>query len=174
MVFTKEMSDIVDYLSERKDYVIYAGFAAYLQAGVESSADVDVFVSSMDDVKHISADFFDKGWKKKAAHTDKKHYLVCSVEKGKTTFDICFSRNAAAVLLPQKVRMNFRGKSLYVLSPEALFLTKMNQLSRIDRSDVKTERDRRVIAVLRKKIVVRKLKSFVQSTKDMFWLKGYS
>ncbi len=166
------MQEILDYLQTKEDYALFAGFAAFLHTGVEPSPDIDVFFSSAAAVKASTDDFTTKGWNRiRTGYTD--DYFMNTVEKNGTTFDIIYSAPAKEVLLPHKVRVRFKGTYLYTISVEALLLTKMNQLTSLERSDYKTKRDREVIHILRQKIDVQELRELLKDVKDSFWVKGH-
>ena len=171
MTLTSEMQEILEYLHTKKNYALFAGFAAFLHTGVEPSPDIDVFVSSVDDVKDIADDFTQKGWTP-IQHTTNT-YFMDTVEKNNTTFDILFSKSAKEVFFPQRVKIYFEDKCLYSISVEALLLTKMNQVASRERSDCKTKRDREVIHMLRKKINVQNLREMLEDLEDSFWTEGY-
>ena len=61
MKFNNEMKEIIEYLNTRDSYVIFAGFAAYLQAGLDSSDDIDIFVAP-EEISKIAEEFEKKGW----------------------------------------------------------------------------------------------------------------
>lgn len=168
MTLTPEMEEILQYLCTKDDYALFAGFAAYLHTGVEPSPDIDVFVSSYNDVKKVTEDFIKKGWTLKRTND-----FMSTVEKNGTTFDIIFSENAQKVFLPSKVMVSFQGNPLYTTNVEALLVTKMNQVASPKRSEEKTKRDREVIRVLQKKIDVQKLRKLFQTLEDSFWTEGY-
>ena len=59
---------------------------------------------------------------------------------------------------------------LIVISPEALFITKMNsQIASPNRTEEKRKKDSEVINELRKKIDIEKLKELVSKLKPEFW-----
>jgi len=41
-MLTNEMQEIINFLSEKDNYAIFAGFAGFLHTGVASSADIDM------------------------------------------------------------------------------------------------------------------------------------
>jgi hypothetical protein len=170
MNITEEMKEILQYLSNKDNYALFAGFAAFLCTGIESSADIDILVSSYGDIKKITEDFISSGWDHIQFRTDK--ISMSTVKKNKTTFDIIFSQFARK-LFPSRIVVSFDGKKLFCISLEALLLTKLNQLAAIERSEEKTRRDRLVIRVLRKKIDVRKMRELLQNLEDSFWTEGY-
>jgi hypothetical protein len=162
------MEEILQYLHKRDGYALFAGFAAFLLTGVEPSPDIDIFVSSRNDVQKIADDFIPKGW-----NVQRTEEWINTVEKNGTTLDIVFSDNAKKAFLPCKIAVPFKGKKLFSVTPEALLLTKMNQLTSQERSDDKTKRDRKVIYQLRKEIQVKKLKMLLENLEDTFWTEGY-
>jgi len=116
--------------------------------------------------------FLEKAWKKTRELLN-KNSLILTLEKNKTTLDICFSEKCKELFLPEKVIIKFEDKTLYAINPEALFFTKLNQLTYQDRTENKTKRDREVISILRKKINVNKLKKLIEKTSEDFWITGY-
>jgi len=44
----KEMHELLDFLSQKDDYAIFAGFAAQLLLGIKASPDIDILVRSKD------------------------------------------------------------------------------------------------------------------------------
>jgi hypothetical protein len=171
MPITLEMEEILHYLHAKDNYALFAGFAAFLHTGVEVSPDIDVFVSSLPDVAEIADEFIKKGWHQTRHPTDT--LFLSTVKKGTTTFDILFSEPAQKVLLPRKIPVDFQGYHLFTISLEGLLLTKMNQVASMGRSDDKTQRDRKVIHIVRQKIDVKKLRSLLLDLEDSFWTKGY-
>lgn len=170
MSITPEMEEILQYLRNKDNYALFAGFCAFLLTGVEPSPDIDVFVLSGEDVKQITDDFLEKGWRKIRYTTD--DIFMSTVEKNGTTLDVVFSE-PAKIFLSDKIRVFFKGNQLFVITPEALLLTKMNQITSPERSDEKTKRDRAVIHILRKKIDVKNLRRLLLCLEDSFWTKGY-
>jgi hypothetical protein len=168
MNITPEMEEIVQYLHDKSNYAIFAGFAAFLLTGVESSPDIDIFVSSRNDIKKITDDFVTKGWNLLCQND-----FVTTVEKRGTTFDIIFSESARKVFFPCRMRVPFKDKHLFCISSEALLLTKMNQLTSLQRSDYKTKRDRTVIDILRQTIDGEKVIQLVVNLEDSFWTEGW-
>jgi hypothetical protein len=170
MSITPEMEEVLQYLQKKDSYALFAGFAAFLLTGVEPSPDIDVFVVSEKDVNQITDDFLKKGWRKMRYITD--DIFLSTVEKNNTTFDIIFSKTAK-IFLQDRIQIHFKSIRVFVISPEALFLTKMNQVASPERSDEKTKRDREVIHILRKTIDVKALKKLLQNVDYSFWTKGY-
>lgn len=168
LTITPEMEEIIHYLHNKDNYALFAGFAAFLLTGIEPSFDVDIFVSSCNDVKKIVNDFVKKRWTLQYS-TD----FMSTFEKNNTTFDIIFSETAKKAFLPGKVQVYVEGSSLYIISPEALLLTKLNQVFSLQRSAEKTKRDRKVIHILRQRIDVRELRMILQNIDDTFWTERY-
>ena len=168
MDITSEMEEILHYLHRKDDYALFAGFAAYLHTGVEPSPDIDIFVSSLSNVKEITEDFIKKGWT--VLHS---HDFFSTLEKNGTTFDIFFSKIAERAFLPCSIVIPYKDLSLSVISAEALFITKMAQVASLERSAEKTARDRRVIHILRQKIDGKKVKELFQNIDDSFWTEGW-
>ena len=168
MDITSEMGEILRYLHKKDDYALFAGFTAYLHTGAEPSPDIDIFVSSLNDVKEITEDFISKGWI--VLHLCDS---FSTLEKNGATFDIIFSKTAERAFLPCAIKVPFKDLSLSVISAEALFLTKMAQVASLERSPEKTARDRRVIHILRQKIDGKKVKELFQNIDDSFCIEGW-
>ena len=166
MILTPELKEIIQYLHTKDHYAVFAGFCAFLLTGVEPSFDIDVFVLSADTVKQITEDFIKKGWRIQYTADG-----MGTVKKNDTTFDIIYSK-PAKIFLCNRIQVSFKGYRLFVITPEALFLTKMNQLTSLKRTEEKTKRDRDVIHILRQKIDVEKLRTLLQTVDDSFWTKG--
>ncbi|MBU6998121.1 MAG: hypothetical protein HXS51_06765 [Theionarchaea archaeon] len=171
MPITAEMEEIISYLSGRDDYAIFAGFAAFLHTGVEPSPDIDILIDLPEKVGKIMEDFLEKGWKRICYSS--QHFVTGTVKNHDTTLDICFSPPACHALLPGRTTISYEGTPLLVITPEALFLTKMNQLTSPLRTDAKTARDRQVIEILRKKIEVSALRELLDNLEDSFWTLGW-
>lgn len=169
MTFTPEMQEIIDYLQDKDNYACFGGLAAFLYTGIECSADIDVFVDSIENVKAIAKDFIDKGWKEIARKTDRDYYIIITVEKNNTTFDIYYSKLSSECFLPDKVELEQDGKKAWAINAEALLLTKINQLTSLKRTEEKTLRDRKVIHLLREKIEPQKVKDLLQKIPYVFW-----
>ena len=169
-MITQEMREILEFLSPRNDYLIFAG---YLLTKVEPSADVDIFVPSKETVMSITEELSTKGWTKFKERGIDGTFYSNSLEKNNTTFDIIFSSPALEVLMPRKVKTEFEGKEYFTLSKEGIFLTKMNILTNPKRTENKTKRDREVINILREQVDLDKVRELVISLKDSFWRSGY-
>lgn len=163
MILTPELKEIIQYLHTKDHYAVFAGFCAFLLTGVEPSFDIDIFVLSDNTVRQITEDFLKKGWRKQYTND-----FMSTVKKNDTTFDIIYSKTAK-IFLSGRIQVSFKGYRLFVITPEALFLTKMNQLASLKRTEEKTKRDRDVIHILRQKIDVEKLKNLLQTVDDSFW-----
>jgi hypothetical protein len=173
MVLTDEMREILRYLHNKKDYAIFAGFAAFLHTKVESSADIDIFVKSIKGVNNISKDFINAGWKQKSKKTDNSLFMCSTLEKNNTTFDIIFSKSAKETILPNKVKLPFNSYGLYVINKEALFISKLLWLASENRPEEKIRRDKNVVNILRKNLNIKELRKILVKMKDTFWKKGY-
>ncbi|MBU7017107.1 MAG: hypothetical protein HXS44_06325 [Theionarchaea archaeon] len=168
MVITSEMEEILFYLHRKDNYALFAGFAAFLHGGVEPSMDLDIFVSSPHDVKEITEDFIKKGWT-----LSNSHNFFSTVEKNNTTFDIIYSESAKKAFLPCALVIPYKDLLLSVISAEALFLTKMAQVSALQRSPEKTARDRKIIYILRQRIDSKKVKELLLNMDDSLWIEGW-
>ena len=85
MNLTSEMNELIKFLSKRDDYVIFAGFGAFLHTGVECSKDIDIFVSSFESVKKIAKLLKEKNWKQVKQETDNKEQITINNEQKKET-----------------------------------------------------------------------------------------
>jgi hypothetical protein len=169
----KNMNEILDYLSARKDYAIFAGFAAQLHTGIKASEDIDIFVPSTKVVKKITNDFLSKGWKQTRLRTDKKVFMVSTVKKQGVAFDIIFAKLAKDSFLPSKTKIKVGNRMVYVLSTEALMVTKILQLISLKRTESKAKRDRKAIAILKKKVNKRKLKTLLKNMNPELWTESH-
>lgn len=166
------MQEILDYLHDKENYALFAGFAAFIHTGIEPSPDIDIFVHSREDIETIIEDFTQNGWKN-IKYEKSVLFTSATLEKNSTTFDLIFSASSREPLLSSKVKVQFQERNLYTISCEALLLTKMAQITSFDRSPQKTERDRKVIHILRKKIKVETVRELLQNLSDTFWTEGY-
>jgi len=173
MVLTDEMMKILEYLNYKEDYAIFAGFAAYVHTTIESSADIDILVKSIKEVNTISKYFACNGWKKIKTKTDNSSWMISTLDKNNTTFDIIFSKSAEKIILPKKVKLSFKGKQLYFISKEALFLSKLIWLASENRTEEKIKRDRKVVNILRKDLNLNNLRKLMAEMEDPFWTNGY-
>src|SRR3989338_593967 len=137
MVLSKELSELLEFLSKRKDYAIFSGFGAFLHTGVKASADIDIFVPSFKIVNEITKLLVSKGWKKILRKTDKKYYLLSTLKKNNMSLDIVYSVTSKTALYPMKEKLKYFGWNLSVLSKEAMFITKLNQLTQLNRKEEK-------------------------------------
>lgn len=168
MAITPEMQEILNLLEKRNDYIIFAGFAGYLHTGVETSADIDVFVP-IKEVDNISKQL---RWTE-TKRTTSQNAKIITLEKNKTTFDVIGINKGTEPYFETKVEHDFNGKKLWIMSKEALLLSKMNQVTAEDRTEAKTSRDRKVIAILRSKIDLKKIRELATKLSDEFWQKGW-
>lgn len=66
--------------------------------------------------------------------------------------------------IQNKERVTFRNKNLYTIAKEELFLEKMIGASFEGRAKKKQKRDKKAVAILRKKVNERKLKKDFRNT----------
>ena len=170
MVFTKEMSEIVDFLISRDDYAIFAGFSAELHTGIESSADIDVFFSDEKAINFVVKTFLKNGWEKFGGGKGDKGYVYFNLRKKETTFDFATSDNVRSVSIPNRERVNFNGKFLYTICKEELFLGKMVTASIENRLESKQIRDKKVVQILRNKVNPSKLKHILNILPVQFFI----
>jgi len=172
-MITNEMKEAILYLSDKENYMVFAGFATYLQTGIESSADIDIYLKSKEDFDGMVEELVSQGWKKVKEGTDNTHYWHACLEKNGSTLDLVYSKSTAEVCFPLKQKFERDGIELYALSTELLFLEKLNQLSSIKRTEKKTERDREAVSILRKMLDLDKLRAILPQLKDIYWREGY-
>lgn len=172
-MITKEMKEAIEYLSDKDNYMVFAGFATFLQTGIECSNDIDIYLESKEDLDRISQDFISSGWKKAKESTDNKYYWHICLKKNDTTLDLVYAVSTADTCKPFKQKFKRNGIELYTISTETLFLEKLNQVSGLHRTPEKTKRDREAIAILRKMIDINKIQKLVPELKDIFWREGY-
>lgn len=172
MKINKEMKELLDFLSKRNDYAIFAGFAAFLHTGINSSADVDIFVPSIKSVKEITNLLKKQDWNQTKQETDNKYYYFTSLNKKGTSIDIVYSITSKKTFYSTKEKIRFNKYKLNVLSKEAMLITKINQLTYLFRKKEKQERDKKVISVLRTKIDIKKLRKILKNLHEVFWKYG--
>lgn len=154
----EEIQEILELLEKEEDYAIYAGFAGHILLETECSQDIDILVESREKAEEIKNRL---GWKEKESR-----YMRLSKEK--MELDIVWTENP--IFIDTAKEQEYAGKRLRVITPEALFLTKMNnQIASPNRTDEKRERDSKVINQLRKRIDVEKLKEMILKLKPEFW-----
>ena len=167
-----EIKEILQYLSNRKDYVIWAGFAQHAHLGLKYSPDIDIYTDSLETAKQISSDFQQKGWE--VAH---KPYEIPGywdkLKKKETTFDIVHSQIATDLFFKDKVEIKVEGHNLNFISKEALFLTKLGQYRAKVRTDEKRKRDLEVINQLSETIDVDKIKELASKLPESYWKTGW-
>ena len=116
MVFTKEMREIIEFLTKKNDYAIFAGFATEIHTGIASSPDIDAYYSSKDKIKSVCKTFLKNGWKITRKFTGKNGYLFVTLMKNKTTFDLWTSNTIKKISVPNKEKVIFRNKKLYTIT----------------------------------------------------------
>ncbi|MFH1409750.1 MAG: hypothetical protein ABIH34_07600 [Nanoarchaeota archaeon] len=166
-----EINEILAYLENRDDYVIWAGYAQYIHLGIRPSADVDIFVTSREVWREISAEMQKRGWKPKEGFVG--FYEGDKLVKKDTTFDIIFSEAAATLFFNDKVILESEGRKVSVLSKEALFITKLGQLSVKNRTEAKRKRDWETVNELRKDFDLKKIRELIPRLPDSFWAVGW-
>ncbi len=170
MVFTKEMSEIIEFLSTQKDYAILAGFATEIHTGIPSSPDIDAYFSKKDTILSVSKAFLKNGWKITRNFRGKNGYLFKTLMKNETTFDLWTSHTIKSISIPHKERVIFRTKKLYTICKEELFLEKMMGVSLEGRAEYKQQRDRKAVKILRKKVNAKKLKNLLEILPASFFI----
>jgi len=167
----QEIREILQYLENREDYVIWAGFASFAHFGFDCSPDIDIFTNSFETKEKMSLDFQKNNWK--VIPHNKTYQNWDKLKKHETTFDIVYSQNASKLFFTDKVKIEVYRHSLNFISKEVLFLTKLGQLSDIDRSKEKRERDLKTIMESRKSVDVRKIKELILKLPASYWLTGW-
>jgi hypothetical protein len=71
--------------------------------------------------------------------------------------------------IQNKERVTFRNKNLYTIAKEELFLEKMIGASFEGRAKKKQKRDKKAVAILRKKVNERKLKKILEILPALFF-----
>jgi hypothetical protein len=156
----------VEFLAARDDYVLFGGFAGYLQTNVRCSNDLDVLVRTREALSLFHHHFRRTGWRTKGERAD-----VITLEAGLMTLDLCHYERLVGPLMGTRVERTFLGFPLLVLSPEALFVTKLNHLT-LDLEEERTGRDREVIRAVRPEMDARKLRALLEAMGDPFWIEG--
>jgi len=169
MVFTKEMLEVINFLTTQKDYAIFAGFATEIHTGISSSPDVDVYYSSKNKIKSVCKIFTKNGWKITRHFKGKKNYLFMTLMKNNTTFDLWTSDTIRSISIPNMEKVIFRNRKLYTICKEELFLEKMIGASLDGRKKYKQERDKKAVNILRKKINDKKLKKLLEKIPAKFF-----
>jgi hypothetical protein len=170
MKISQELKEILAYLEPRNDYVIWAGFAVFGHLKVAHSADVDIYVSSPEAKKEISAEFQKRGWQK-LPHKEVV-FDWDKLEKNQTSFDIVYSKPASRLLFSDAANLKAYGHKLCFLSKEWLFLTKLGQLTYDQRKLEKRKRDIVTLQRLRKSMDTKKVARLATKLPLSFWQSG--
>lgn len=166
-----EIKEILQYLSNRKDYVIWAGFAQHAHLGLKCSPDIDIFTDSLETAKQISSDFQQKGWEIAPKPFEIPGYWD-KLKNKETTFDIVCSQTATELFFKDKVEIEVESYNLNFISKEVLFLTKLGQYRTKVRTDEKRKRDLEVINRLSGAIDVDKVKELALKLPESYWRTG--
>lgn len=169
MVFTKEMLEIVNFLSSKKDYATFAGFATELHTKLASSPDIDAYYPSKDEIRNVYEIFLKNGWKITRKFENKKDYLFITLKKNRTTLDLWTSRSIREISIPNREKVIFKNKRLYTISKEELFLEKMIGATLDGRARHKQIRDKKAVNILRKKLNEKKLKKLLEALPAKFF-----
>lgn len=165
-----EIEEILAYLSKRRDYAIWAGLAQHLQLGLAYSSDVDIYTKSPSIKTQIVKDFVSTGWS--SAHHKEMSYDWDKLQKSGTTFDVVYTQDSARLILPDSEEVEAYGYKLRVISKEWLFITKLGQMSWMDRSEEKRKRDVVVVNKLRELINTNKMARISRRLPGMYWKTG--
>ncbi|MDP2874035.1 MAG: hypothetical protein Q8N84_01955 [bacterium] len=167
-----QIEEILTYLTKRNDYVIWAGFCVFAHLGIRPSADIDIYVDKAETKEEMSQYFQNKGWVKQPHKEVGFGWDWDNLEKLETTFDIVYSPDSAKLLLRDAVEIGVLGHKARFLSREWLFLTKLGQLSWLDRKEEKRKRDLETIDKLRKLINPEILNRLASSLPISYWQAG--
>ncbi len=166
----KEIEEILKYLEQRSDYVIWAGFAQHAHLGLPYSPDVDVYVDSVSALEEISQELHNLDWRLEP-HQEKT-YRWNKLERNDTTFDVVYTDDASNLLFNDIVVIDIYGHKLRFISKEWLFITKLGQLTWPDRTEEKRTRDIEVLQKLRESMDVEKIKHIASQLPEKYWELG--
>ncbi|MFH1972191.1 MAG: hypothetical protein ABIJ18_01805 [archaeon] len=167
----EEIEQILEYLSQRGDYVVWAGYAQFAYVGIQPSPDIDIYTDSEETLHLISRDFQEKGWQ--VTHQPKKiSALWDKLEKNGVTFDIIYTE-PSQLFFRDRTKLEINGYSVFCLSKEALFLTKMGALTSKGRIEDKKQRDLEAILKLRGIIDPEKVAEIAQKLPASYWKIGW-
>ncbi len=171
--FPVEIFEIAEFLSAYEgDYAVFAGFASYLLAGVETSFDVDVLLEERKELLEIAKRFANAGWQRTKEESEHEGHFNIVLKKANTEFDLVYSSDCALTLLNSRTDVSFGGFNVKVLSPEALLLIKLNQLTHPNRSEAKIKRDLETIQRLRLQLDVGRMKGLAAVLGKRYWIDG--
>jgi len=168
----EEIKEILKYLEGRNDYAIWAGFCVFAHLGIKYSPDVDIYTDSKQTKRKISAEFQKREWKNIPHKQVGYDWNWDKLKKNETTFDIIYTPASSKLLLPDAVEIEVYGYKLRFLSKEALFLTKLGQLSWLDRKENKRKRDIETVNRLRNSVDPKKLSRLASNLPPSYWLAG--
>jgi len=167
----QEIQEILQYLSQRTDYIIWAGYAQFAHVGIQPSPDVDIYTDSEATLQTISQEFEQKGWQ--VTHQPKPISAKWDkLEKNGVTFDIIYSE-PSQLFFEDRTELEIEGYNLFCLSKEALFLTKMGALTSKGRTEDKRERDLEAILKLRDLVDPAKVKEIANRLPTSYWKIGW-
>ncbi len=173
MSLNKEILEIIDYLSKKKNYAIFGGFASFLYFNIEPSNDIDIFTTKISDVREIKKDFTKKGWKEINKKAVGKKYLWICLKKRQTTFDVHFSKISSTIFIKRKINKKYKKYTLKVIGFEEMFISKIQCLIEEKRPLPKIKRDRKLISIIKNKINRKRLNQIFLDVPKEFWTKGY-
>lgn len=171
-LYTKEILEILEFLSQTSiEYAIFAGFASHLLVGVETSLDVDILCRKKEDCIEIGKIFELNSWIVSCKSDSEERFNLVLTKNG-SDFDLVFTPHSARHFVGKFIRVQTAGSHIVkVLSPEALFLVKISQLTG-DRSVDKIIRDVEVLKRLRTKMDTIKIQELVSSLDNDYWIQG--
>lgn len=167
----KEINEVLKYLSCQNDYLIWAGVAQYAYTGIPHSPDLDIFVKEPEQIRKIADDVMQLGWE--VFHEKNEYVKSCSLKKNEATFDIVYTEYSAKILFQKPVTKALYSYNVNFIAPEALFLTKMGQITWPERSEAKKARDSKCINTLRETLDLVALSQLLSVIPVHFWKKGY-
>ncbi|MDD4983368.1 MAG: hypothetical protein PHH82_00825 [Candidatus ainarchaeum sp.] len=170
---TKEMDEITQALDNIDDYVIFGGFCSHLATGLETSADIDIYVKNKELLNKIKDQFKNKNWKIDFQSNNKnsEHNYV-RLSKNNTTFDVHTSLLGTKIFLKQTKKIKYKKIYLNCLNTEALYITKLQTIIDTNRTSEKVLRDKQVIEVIKKDIDYIVLRKILLKLPKEFWTKG--
>ena len=159
------------YLAARGDYLVWAGFAGWVLAGIPTSPDLDLYLARAEAAGEAADDLARLGWEMAGERGGPESFVLTLTRDG-ATVDLCYAA-AAAMLFPDRQARAVEGYELLFISAEGLYLTKLGQALAPGRDPAKQARDLAVLAALRARIDPARLKRLLAGTTEAFWREGY-
>jgi predicted nucleotidyltransferase len=153
---TKEILEILSYLSRLNGYTIFGSMAVHVYTKLPHSLDVDVFIDQKRDFEKTISDFVDKNWRVIERKSDPLG-PVATLKKGMTTFDVFCFGGFTKTLKRSRQRKNIYGYPVFVTGLEDLILMKLRTITNAERDTRKRVRDMAAAFELMKKTSIRKI-----------------